>query len=101
MPCRYWGYEIATEGDSFLLAFHDPSDAVEWAVTTQQALLSAAWPRVLERHDNTCIRLTPQALGALPHLVSDILWPCCHAVCFLLGHLAFYIDSVPDMAEVR
>ena len=62
---RFWGYEISTEGDSFLLAFHDPADAVEWAVTTQQALLSAAWPRQLERHDNTCIRLTPQAQGVI------------------------------------
>eukprot|EP00891_Asterochloris_glomerata_P003988 jgi/Astpho2/3988/Aster-01159 len=26
------GYEITTEGDAFVLAFHDPSDAVAWCM---------------------------------------------------------------------
>ena len=33
---RFHGYEIVTEGDSFLLAFHDPADAIAWAITIQQ-----------------------------------------------------------------
>lgn len=33
----FYGYEVNTEGDSFLVAFHEPADAIAWAVTTQQA----------------------------------------------------------------
>lgn len=32
----FHGYEVCTEGDSFLLAFHEPADAIAWAVTIQQ-----------------------------------------------------------------
>jgi class 3 adenylate cyclase len=32
----FHGYEINTEGDSFLLAFHEPADAIAWAITMQQ-----------------------------------------------------------------
>ena len=32
----FHGYEVTTEGDSFLIAFHEPADAVAWAVTMQQ-----------------------------------------------------------------
>lgn len=33
---QFHGYEVNTEGDSFLLAFHEPADAIAWAVTMQQ-----------------------------------------------------------------
>ena len=33
---RYNGYEVTTEGDAFLLAFHEASDAVAWSLATQQ-----------------------------------------------------------------
>lgn len=32
----FHGYEVSTEGDSFLVAFHEPADAIAWAITTQQ-----------------------------------------------------------------
>ena len=67
---RFWGYEMSTEGDCFVHAFHDPMDAVAWAITTQQALLTAPWPRPLERHEKTCIRLTPAAAAASAHCVQ-------------------------------
>ncbi|GFR43826.1 hypothetical protein Agub_g4946 [Astrephomene gubernaculifera] len=38
------GYESATEGDSFIVAFHNPTDAFMCALEAQQALLSAPWP---------------------------------------------------------
>ncbi|GFR43827.1 hypothetical protein Agub_g4947, partial [Astrephomene gubernaculifera] len=38
------GYESATEGDSFIVAFHNPTDALMCALEAQQALLSAPWP---------------------------------------------------------
>ncbi|KAG1676528.1 hypothetical protein FOA52_000071 [Chlamydomonas sp. UWO 241] len=40
---RFHGYEQATEGDSFLLAFHTPSDALGFAMQLQAGLLSADW----------------------------------------------------------
>ncbi|CAG9465154.1 unnamed protein product [Pedinophyceae sp. YPF-701] len=41
---RWHGYEVTTEGDSFLLAFHDPVDALGYAIAVQQALATADWP---------------------------------------------------------
>jgi class 3 adenylate cyclase len=41
------GYESATEGDSFILAFHSPSDALAYAVAAQKALLAAEWRQEL------------------------------------------------------
>lgn len=36
----FHGYEVSTEGDSFMIAFHEPADAVAWAVTLQQVHLA-------------------------------------------------------------
>ena len=33
---QYNGYEVTTEGDAFLLAFHEASDAIAWSAATQQ-----------------------------------------------------------------
>ncbi|KAG2497722.1 hypothetical protein HYH03_004458 [Edaphochlamys debaryana] len=43
----YRGYESATEGDSFILAFATPAAAASFAVALQQALLEAEWPAEL------------------------------------------------------
>ncbi|KAG1668893.1 hypothetical protein FOA52_016062 [Chlamydomonas sp. UWO 241] len=47
---RFHGYEQATEGDSFLLAFHTPCDALRFAVQLQAGLLSADWEPELLAH---------------------------------------------------
>ncbi|KAL6754411.1 nucleotide cyclase [Haematococcus lacustris] len=44
---QHHGYESATEGDAFILAFHTPSDALHWAQAFQQGLLHLAWPEQL------------------------------------------------------
>ncbi|KAG2434059.1 hypothetical protein HXX76_007787 [Chlamydomonas incerta] len=44
---KHSGYESATEGDSFLLAFHCPEDALLFAMEAQVALLECAWPMEL------------------------------------------------------
>ncbi|GFR43304.1 hypothetical protein Agub_g4370, partial [Astrephomene gubernaculifera] len=52
---KWYGYEVQTEGDAFLMAFHEPADAVGWCITTQLALLNADWDRELFRHHKACI----------------------------------------------
>ncbi|KAK9788833.1 hypothetical protein WJX73_006132 [Symbiochloris irregularis] len=54
---KFAGYEVSTEGDAFTIVFHDAIDAVAWAISMQQALLTAKWPKRLEQHRQTCIRL--------------------------------------------
>ncbi|GIM09453.1 hypothetical protein Vretimale_13299, partial [Volvox reticuliferus] len=52
---KWYGYEVQTEGDAFLMAFHEPADAAGWCITTQLALLNADWNRELFRHHKACI----------------------------------------------
>ena len=33
---KFGGYEMATEGDAFVIAFHNPGRAVAWAAAVQQ-----------------------------------------------------------------
>eukprot|EP01062_Namystynia_karyoxenos_P002849 TRINITY_DN109_c0_g1_i1.p1 TRINITY_DN109_c0_g1~~TRINITY_DN109_c0_g1_i1.p1 ORF type:complete len:1426 (+),score=348.71 TRINITY_DN109_c0_g1_i1:110-4279(+) len=45
------GYEVKTEGDAFMVAFHDCLSAVRFAKTAQIELLSVDWPEELLQHD--------------------------------------------------
>ena len=45
------GYEIANEGDSFHLAFHDPVDAVAFCLKVQLQLYHADWSESILQHD--------------------------------------------------
>nr|CCA22979.1 conserved hypothetical protein [Albugo laibachii Nc14] len=44
---RFCGYEIATRGDAFQLAFQSIKNAVEYCLTVQLELLHAVWPQAL------------------------------------------------------
>eukprot|EP00798_Chlamydomonas_sp_ICE-L_P000098 gene98-5529_t len=44
------GYESATEGDSFILAFHHPNGAAMFAVEFQEAMMEVDWPQELLEH---------------------------------------------------
>lgn len=48
---RHGGYESATEGDAFILAFWRPDDAFGFALDAQAALLAAEWPEQLLAHE--------------------------------------------------
>jgi predicted ATPase/class 3 adenylate cyclase len=41
------GYEVKTQGDSFMVAFASVVEAVRWCLRAQEALLSAPWPEEL------------------------------------------------------
>ena len=43
---EYNGYEVKTEGDSFLIAFSDPENAIRFCLDLQDSLLVAPWPSV-------------------------------------------------------
>lgn len=47
---KHCGYEITTEGDAFLVAFHEPLDALAWCISLQYTLLGANWPPELINH---------------------------------------------------
>ena len=55
LACRFCGYEVTTEGDSFTIAFHDAFDAVAWALATQRAMLEAEWPQPLLAHEKAAL----------------------------------------------
>lgn len=60
---RFFGFEIATEGDSFLVAFHEASDALGWCLASQLILLAMPWPRGLLLHPKGAV-VTERALYA-------------------------------------
>lgn len=42
--------QVATEGDAFTMAFHDPIDAIAWALNVQHRLLTLPWPAEILTH---------------------------------------------------
>ncbi|KAJ9445786.1 Adenylate cyclase [Diplonema papillatum] len=47
------GYEVKTEGDAFMVAFHDAAKAAQWCLKMQEALLELDYPRELLTHEVT------------------------------------------------
>ncbi|KAJ9460795.1 Adenylate cyclase [Diplonema papillatum] len=44
---RLGGYEVKTEGDAFMVAFHNPTSAAKWCTVVQRELLNVDWPEDL------------------------------------------------------
>ncbi|KAG1674923.1 hypothetical protein FOA52_014716 [Chlamydomonas sp. UWO 241] len=63
---KFYGYEVMTEGDAFLIAFHEPFDAAGFCLAAQLALLNSYWPSQLLGHPaagvNTVASLQAQQL---------------------------------------
>ncbi|KAK9843076.1 hypothetical protein WJX74_006588 [Apatococcus lobatus] len=55
----HFGHEVYTEGDSFIGAYHDPADAVAFAVNLQLAMLQADWPLGISEHPSSA-EVAPQ-----------------------------------------
>lgn len=51
---KYFGYEVRTEGDSFLIAFHTAEDALGFCLGCQLELLTCDWPIELESTQGAC-----------------------------------------------
>jgi len=50
---QYHGYEVKTQGDSFMVAFQQPYDALKWCLSVQSALLKAPWDSHLLAHPDS------------------------------------------------
>ena len=61
---QYCGSEVMTEGDAFILAFHEETDALLYCLHTQEALLQAPWPPAILDHENAAAWKTSQELSA-------------------------------------
>jgi class 3 adenylate cyclase len=59
---RHNGYEVKTIGDSFMVAFKDPVDALAASIDIQQALFSAQWPSGID----AIYRLRGKEAGLVP-----------------------------------
>jgi len=41
---KFNGYEVTTEGDAFVVAFHTAEDSIHWAMHLQGMLMALSWP---------------------------------------------------------
>ena len=56
------GYEVKTQGDSFMVAFPRRVEAVRWCLDAQEALLKAPWPSELLAQPEAAEERGPQGL---------------------------------------
>jgi len=56
------GYEVKTQGDSFMVAFASVAEAVRWCLEVQEALLKAPWPEELLAQPEAAEERGPQGL---------------------------------------
>jgi predicted ATPase/class 3 adenylate cyclase len=59
---RCAGYEVKTQGGSFMLAFSSPVGAVRWCLEAQEALVQAPWPAELLAQPEAAEEVGPRGL---------------------------------------
>ena len=59
---EHGGYEVKTQGDSFMVAFASVVTAVRWCLEAQRALLEAPWPEVLLDEPDARVEQGPHGL---------------------------------------
>ncbi|KAG1676531.1 hypothetical protein FOA52_000074 [Chlamydomonas sp. UWO 241] len=80
-------YEQATEGDSFLLAFHTPSEALGFAMQLQASMLSADWEPELLAHPSCAPVAMAMSDALLDAGGGDDRFHLCAAADLLLGSI--------------
>ncbi|KAK9840224.1 hypothetical protein WJX74_005856 [Apatococcus lobatus] len=63
---KHSGHEVYTEGDAFVLSFHDPLDGVRFVIDLQKELLKLAWPPELLRQPQAAPVSVPGPNGEVP-----------------------------------
>jgi len=59
---RTSGYEVKTQGDSFMVAFSWVGEALRWCLDVQEALLRVPWPAELLEHAEAAEKRGPRGL---------------------------------------
>ncbi len=78
------GYEVKTEGDSFICAFSDPKTALKFCLGGQERLLSADWPPKILQHPKSH-RVVSETSGKVlfnglrVRMGMHTGWPSCEA----------------------
>ncbi|EFJ42204.1 hypothetical protein VOLCADRAFT_97752 [Volvox carteri f. nagariensis] len=85
------GYESATEGDCFILAFHAPADAARYALAAQLELMDQPWPLEVLNHPDACecpallyLRFAKRVFEV--HLAATCPRKCVY-LCLSVGHV--------------
>ncbi|MFP2932755.1 adenylate/guanylate cyclase domain-containing protein, partial [Pyxidicoccus sp. 3LG] len=56
------GYEVKTQGDSFMVAFPTVLEALRWCLEAQEALLCAPWPEAVLAQPEAGVETGPRGL---------------------------------------
>ncbi|KAK9838632.1 hypothetical protein WJX74_000225 [Apatococcus lobatus] len=88
------GHEVYTEGDAFVISFHDPLDGIQFVLALQHALLKLAWPeKLLELPQAASIRdLSRDVLlfaGLRLRAVLHTGWPTTIETHQTTGHISY------------
>ena len=69
---RQDGVEVSTEGDAFFAVFHDPRQAVDSAISMQQAILDEAWPNEIDLRVRIGLHTGAGVLGGDNYVGVDV-----------------------------
>lgn len=90
--------QVLTDADTFIVAFHDPIDALGWSLHVQLALLEAPWPLDLLQKPQAKVETSPDGkllfrglrvrMAINTGVPADIIVSIVHVHSFLLMGLA-------------
>eukprot|EP00906_Rhabdomonas_costata_P011058 RCo015563 len=70
---RFKGYEVKTQGDSFMVAFRSAVDAADWCMSVQETLLTAPWPQdILEQPSCCVVHMPDSSTTSIPYLFRGL-----------------------------
>ncbi|GIL74684.1 hypothetical protein Vretimale_2319 [Volvox reticuliferus] len=95
---KHAGYESATEGDSFILAFHRPDRALGFALAAQEALLAADWPQDLLASPHAAPLVVRRDAAAAAAVAASLVTPSPLREALSLDHAA--LSEMPLPASV-
>lgn len=104
------GYEVKTEGDAFMVAFHTAAQAVKWCLTVQEALVNLQWPQEILTRPAAAVELGGdevylyiiyipaiifiQIICISIHGVCVCVCVCKKVFCFCLCVLGYELDTI-------